>query len=150
NGIFRWRRKGRRVSHDRRIKSERFSLTLSHSLWWNVARPQFSEMEEPMSLSEVLLIDFDHEMANTRKTLERVPAEKPDWKPHAKSMPLGRLANHVAELPTWAIFTVERDSLDIAPPGAPEYQPPPPAATRQELLEKFDKNVVAARASLSG
>lgn len=102
-----------------------------------------------MALSETLLIDFDSEMANTRKTLERVPVEKPDWKPHAKSMPLGRLANHVAELPSWAIFTIEKDSLDIAPPGAPAYQPPPPAASRKELLEKFDKHVTAARAAIA-
>jgi len=102
-----------------------------------------------MPWSEILLLDFEQEMANTRKTLERVPVEKPDWKPHEKSMPLGRLANHVADLPSWVIFTIEKDSLDIAPPGAPPYQPPPPPASRQELLEKFDKNVTAARASIA-
>ncbi len=103
-----------------------------------------------MALSETLLVDFDQEMANTRKTLERVPVEKPDWKPHERSMPLGRLANHVADLPSWATFTIEKDSLDIAPPGAPPYQPPPPPTSRQELLEKFDKSVAAARAALAG
>jgi uncharacterized damage-inducible protein DinB len=103
-----------------------------------------------MALNEILLVDFDREMANTRKTLERVPVEKPDWKPHDKSMALGRLANHVADLPSWAIFTIEQDSLDIAPPGAPPYQPPPPPTSRQELVEKFDKNVTAARAAISG
>ena len=102
-----------------------------------------------MALNEILLVDFDQEMANTRKTLERVPVEKPHWKPHERSMPLGRLANHVADLPSWASFTIEKDSLDIAPPGAPPYQPPPPPASRQELLEKFDKNVAAARKALT-
>jgi len=103
-----------------------------------------------MALNETLLVDFDHEMANTRKTLERVPVEKPDWKPHERSMPLGRLANHVADLPSWAVFTIEKDSLDIAPPGAPPYQPPPPPTSRQELVERFDKHVAAARAAIAG
>jgi uncharacterized damage-inducible protein DinB len=103
-----------------------------------------------MALNEILLLDFDHEMTNTRKTLERVPVGKPDWKPHEKSMPLGRLANHVADLPSWVIFTIEKDSLDIAPPGAPPYQPPPPPTSRQELLERFDKHVTAARAAIAG
>lgn len=102
-----------------------------------------------MTLSEGLLPEFDQEMANTRKALERVPVEKPGWKPHEKSMTLGRLAQHVAELPSWAIFTLEKDHLDIAPPGGPRYQPPPPPATREELLDTFDKNVTAARAAIA-
>src|ERR1022692_1192793 len=51
-----------------------------------------------MPMSQALLPEFDHEMANTRKALERVPEEKFGWKPHEKSMTLGRLATHVAEL----------------------------------------------------
>jgi uncharacterized damage-inducible protein DinB len=59
-------------------------------------------------------------------------------------MTMGRLAIHVAELPAWAIFTIEKDSLDIAPVGAPAYQPPK-VNSRKELLELFDKNIAAAR-----
>jgi uncharacterized damage-inducible protein DinB len=103
-----------------------------------------------MTLSEMLLLDFDQEMANTRKTLERVPLDKPDWKPHEKSMALGRLAQHVAELPSWAVFTIGQDSLDIAPVGAPQYQPPPPASSREELLAMFDKSAADARAVIAG
>ncbi len=103
-----------------------------------------------MGLSEILLIDFDHEMAGARKTLERVPVDKPAWKPHEKSMNLGRLARHVADLPTWIAETIGKDSLDISPPGAPPYQPPPPAKSQAELLEIFDKSVAAARAALAG
>jgi hypothetical protein len=89
-------------------------------------------------------------MANTRKILERIPMEKPAWKPHPKSMTLGRLAQHLAELPSWASFNLENDSLDIiAPPGQPPYQPPRPPASRQELLEMFDKNVTTARAVIA-
>ena len=103
-----------------------------------------------MALNEGLLLDFDAEMAKTRTTLERVPVEKPDWKPHEKSMALGRLARHVAELPTWASMIVTTDSLDIAPPGAPPYQPPPPAASQEELLGLFEKSAAEARVAIAG
>ena len=102
-----------------------------------------------MGLSEAMLPEFDQEMANTRKTLERVPEGKLAWKPHEKSMTMSRLATHVAEIPSWAIFTIEKDSLDIAPPGAPPYQPQL-ANSRKELLEIFEKNILAARKAIAG
>src|SRR5260370_39570798 len=58
-------------------------------------------------------------MANTRKTLERVPDDKFAWKPHEKSMSLGGLATHLANIPSWTAQTFDRDELDIAPPGEP-------------------------------
>ena len=61
------------------------------------------------------LPEFDQEMANTRKLLERVPDGKADYKPHEKSMSLGRLAGHVAELPGWAKNTLETQLLDSSP-----------------------------------
>ena len=64
-----------------------------------------------MTLSEMLLPEFDEEMIPTRITLERVPADKFTWKPHEKSMTLVRLATHVAELPSWAIFSSNVISL---------------------------------------
>ncbi|HEY3132813.1 MAG TPA: DinB family protein [Acidobacteriota bacterium] len=102
-----------------------------------------------MKLSQLILPEYDHEMANTRKTLERVPQDKFGWKPHEKSMTLGRLAQHLAELPGWAIYTIEKDSLDIAPPGAPPYQPPK-VNSPEEVLQLFDKNVAAGRAAIAG
>jgi uncharacterized damage-inducible protein DinB len=102
-----------------------------------------------MPMSQVLLPEFDHEMANTRKALERVPDDKFGWKPHEKSMTLGRLATHVAELTGWIPTTLETESLDFAPPGAPPFQPKI-AASRAELLATFDKNVAAARAAIGG
>jgi uncharacterized damage-inducible protein DinB len=101
-----------------------------------------------MSLGEALLPEFDQEMANTRRTLERVPENKFDWKPHQKSMTMGRLATHLAELPGWAVATVEQDSLDLAPPGGSAFQPPT-AKTHKELLALFDTNVDAARTAIS-
>ena len=52
-----------------------------------------------MAIADALVPEFDHEMTTTRKLLERVPEEKFEWKPHAKSMSLGQLAQHVATLP---------------------------------------------------
>jgi len=102
-----------------------------------------------MALSEALLPEFDHEMANTRKTLERVPEDKFGWKPHEKSSPMGNLANHVANLPTWAVITVNQDSIDIAPVGE-EPQRGPEAKTTDGLLQNFDSAVAAARAAIAG
>lgn len=101
-----------------------------------------------MGLSETILPEFDHEMANTRKTLERVPDEKLDWQPHEKSMAMGGLATHLSNLPTWAIYTISQDSLDLAPDGVP-LPPMQPVKSRSELLEVFDSNVAKARAAIS-
>jgi len=102
-----------------------------------------------MSLSEALLPEFDHEMANTRRTLERVPEDKFSWKPHEKSWAMGGLATHLANIPSWSVFTIEQDSLDVAPPGAPPARIPP-ANSPQEVLEVFDRNVASARAAIAG
>ena len=88
-------------------------------------------------------------MANTRKTLERIPEDKFGWKPHEKSMTLGRLSGHIAELPGWVAFTINQDSLDIAPVGAPPQQGVT-AKSRQEALDMFDAKVAEARAAIAG
>ncbi len=98
-----------------------------------------------MTISEMMLPEFDQEMANTRKLLERVPEDKLAWKPHEKSMALGRLASHVAELPGWAVNTIRQDSLNITPDFKPTV-----ASSRKELLEIFDKNAVEARQAIAG
>jgi len=102
-----------------------------------------------MAIRDALLPEFDQEMANTRKTLERVPNDKFGWRPHEKSGTMGWLAGHVANLPSWASFTMGQDELDLAPGGKPVQPPPPPANTGQ-LLEMFDKNAAAARAAIAG
>ena len=88
-------------------------------------------------------------MANTRKTLERIPDDKLGWKPHEKSMTLGRLSGHIAELPGWAASTINQDSIDIAPVGAPPQQGAT-AKSRQEALDMFDAKVADARAAIAG
>jgi hypothetical protein len=72
-----------------------------------------------MALSEALLLEFDQEMANTWRTLERVPGDKFDWKPHPKSWNLGELATFLAILPGWGATTIAQDSLDLLGPAPP-------------------------------
>jgi len=96
-----------------------------------------------MPISELLLREFDMEMPNTRKTLERVPAAKWDWKPHPKSGTLGWLAGHVATLPNFTITTLQTPEFEIA--GANFAQPKNPS----ELLEQFDSLSKQARAALA-
>jgi len=102
-----------------------------------------------MSISASLLPEFDQEMANTRKALERVPDEKLDWKPHEKSMSMGGLATHLANLPIWTVFTINQDSLDLEPPGGGSSRVEE-KRSRREILEDFDKNVTAARDAVAG
>lgn len=100
-----------------------------------------------MSMRQALLPEFDHEMATTRRVLERVPDDRLSWQPHPRSMTMGRLASHVAELPGWANSILEDDEFDFAPPEGPA----PKAAnlpSRQEILDLFDANVAKTRARL--
>lgn len=101
-----------------------------------------------MSISASLLPEFDQELANTRKVLARCPDDKFNYKPHPKSFDMGSLATHIANMLGWAVDTLKKDSFDVAPVGAPPYKEEP-LKSQAELLEKFDKNVAAARAALA-
>jgi len=101
-----------------------------------------------MAAKEALLMEFDQEMANTRRSLERIPDDKFDWRPHAKSATLRQLALHLAMFPNWTTETFKTDALDIAPPGAPPYKPPK-ADSRKEILAIFDQDLSAARAAVA-
>lgn len=102
-----------------------------------------------MAIREALLPEYDHEMATTRKTLERVPEGKTDWAPHARSMKMGRLAGHLAELPGLVPRVIGMEALDFRPPGAPPREPTV-MTSRQQILGVFDKNVAEARAAIAG
>jgi uncharacterized damage-inducible protein DinB len=93
---------------------------------------------------DMWLPEFDYEMANTRKTLERVPEEKWDFKPHAKSFAMKQLVFHLMSIPQWVKSIIQDDALDIQPAGAPPYQLPT-AASPREALEKFDAWVKEGR-----
>src|SRR6185503_8365496 len=98
-----------------------------------------------MLLVDHLLPEFDHEMATTRKLLERVPEDRLSWKPHAKSFSLGQLAQHVANIPSWGQMTLEQSEFDLAanPPMAP-------LESRAAILELFEEKKAATRRALLG
>ena len=89
-------------------------------------------------LKKLALGDLDFELANTRRMLERVPDEHFDWKPHEKSMSLGDLASHLANLLYWNMQILQADGLDFAAQG-----PSPRDASRADLLQRFDEQKTA-------
>jgi uncharacterized damage-inducible protein DinB len=100
-----------------------------------------------MSISASLLPEFDQEMANLRKTLERIPDTKFDYKPHPRSNTMSWMANHLANLPSWTVFTMAQDSFDVMPSGDQPYREPAGKNTA-EVLAILDKNLGLARKAL--
>jgi uncharacterized damage-inducible protein DinB len=99
-----------------------------------------------MKLTQFFLEQLDREAPRTRHAIENVPKGKDDWKPHAKSMPLLRLAGLVASMPSWISLIINKDELDLNPPaGQGQYHQP----SVGELAQALDKAVVDGRASLS-
>ena len=102
-----------------------------------------------MALIDGMLQELEQEAQTTKRVLERVPQAHLAWKPHEKSMSMGRLAGHVAELPGWAIQTVRVEVLDLTPEGGPPMQAYSVRSVT-EMLETFDKNVSEGRAAIAG
>lgn len=98
-----------------------------------------------MTISEVFLPEFDLEMQKTRTMLERVPEGKGEYKPHEKSMPLARLAGHVAQLPSHAVAIAAGPELDLATSG----HKPLLMESRKQLLADFEKNAQEARKAVA-
>lgn len=94
----------------------------------------------------MMLPEFDHEFAETRKTLERVPDDRFDWKPHEKSFSLRDLATHLSNIPEWLPITLDTEELDFT---ASSFEPFVPKSTA-EILDRFDGAVEAARKALAG
>ncbi len=99
-----------------------------------------------MTIAELLLPEFDQEMASTRKVLERVPDERFGWKPHDKSFSMGHLASHVANLTSWTVDTMTKTEVDLASLSPEEMNRA--AKNRAELLSWFDANAAKARAAM--
>ncbi len=98
-----------------------------------------------MKLTQLFLDELDREAARTRRALEKVPLGRDDWKPHPKSMPLGRLAGLVASMPSWVTLIVGQDELDLTPPqGSGQYRQP----STDTLVQSHDALVAKARESL--
>lgn len=102
-----------------------------------------------MPMANVLLAEWDHEMRTTRALLERIPADRGEWKPHRKSMALGQLAMHIANLPHWAEMTIRQEEYDLDPPAG-ESRRAPDFTTTEALLEFFDRTRAAAREAIAG
>lgn len=98
-----------------------------------------------MAIKEALLAEFDHEMATTRKLLDRVPDAQFGWKPHEKSMSVGGLATHLANIPHWSAQILKTSSFNLAdaPPNIDEKR------SRAEVLRHFDESTAAARAAMN-
>ena len=101
-----------------------------------------------MSISDLLVPEYDREVAITREVLSRVPDDRAEWKPHAKAFPMAHLAQLVARIPAWIAMMFDRDEMDIAPKGGsstPGYS----IEKTSTLLAEFDKNAAAGRARCS-
>ena len=100
-----------------------------------------------MPMNQAFLAEWDQEMGSTRKTLERVPDAKWDWKPHTKSGTMGWLVNHLINFPGWAGDMFTSESFDFAPGGKQiEF---PSAHNTKEALAIFDKGVASGRTGLA-
>ena len=102
-----------------------------------------------MKMTELFQAQLEAEVRRTRRALERVPEGQDDWKPHDKSMPLGRLAMLVARMPSWLPLIIDRDELDIRPASGSNIDNRP-LRTRGELLQALDEGLAAARSALAG
>jgi uncharacterized damage-inducible protein DinB len=98
-----------------------------------------------MKIADVLLEDFDMEMAMTRRILAAIPDDRPDFKPHEKSMAFGRLAAHVANLPQFGTSILTTPSMD----GLTAKWPNLAFTSTAQLLADFDANATEARAALA-
>jgi uncharacterized damage-inducible protein DinB len=95
-----------------------------------------------MTISETLLPEFDEEMATTRRVLERVPDDRPDWKPHPKSFSIAHLAQLICGMPGWIGQTLTSTELDLAAGSGYSNQ------STRVLLEAFDENVRSSREAI--
>lgn len=96
-----------------------------------------------MSIARTLLPEFDNEMRNTRRALERIRPESLDFRPHEKSWTLGELATHIARLPTWTVSTLETDEFEMA--GTERGKA---IESTDGIVAELDRNVAEARRAL--
>jgi len=99
-----------------------------------------------MTIAEILLLDYDNEIANTRLTLERVPEDQPEWAPHEKSMKLGKLAMHCATIPMFGYYILEDDAMDMADSKRPHV--PLTFTTRADALAALADSSTKCRTAL--
>ncbi len=98
-----------------------------------------------MEILKLLQKEFESEVNNTRKMLQRVPDDQFSWKPHDKSMSMLQLTTHLAELPGWITMALTSDEMDFAKGG----YTPTPINNHAELMSLFEKSVESGRKSLA-
>lgn len=103
-----------------------------------------------MKLTELFIAEIDREAPLTRRVLEVVPEGRAEWKPHAKSMPLGYLSSLVAMMPSWLSMEIEQDEFDLNPPGGAPSKFAQKLETRAELVKTMDEGFAGARKALQG
>ena len=101
-----------------------------------------------MKLTELFRNQLDAEAGRTRRALERTPEGREDWKPHEKSMALGRLSMLVARMPSWVAMVINKDELDLNPPGGSNFSQRP-LRNSAELVRALDEGVIEARNALA-
>lgn len=98
-----------------------------------------------MTIAEILLLDFDSEISGTRRTLERIPEKDPQWKPHEKSMAVGRLALHTARLPQLCVRILTTSERDMNKEKMPDFV----FESTEHLLSELDRTAADARLHLA-
>ena len=100
-----------------------------------------------MKLTELFIAELDREAPRTRRALEQVPLGRDDWKPHEKSMPLGRLAGLVASMPSWVPMIIGQEELELNPPGGGgQYRQP----STDQLVQVHEEHIRKGREALAG
>jgi len=101
-----------------------------------------------MAIAESILPEFDQEAAATRRVLEQVPGDHLAWQPHEKSMTLGRLASHIAEIPDWGVMALQHDSVDVEPADG-EQRTAANYGSTEEIVAAFDESTATAREAIA-
>jgi uncharacterized damage-inducible protein DinB len=99
-----------------------------------------------MTMTDALVIEFEHEVETTRRLLERLPDDKLDWRPHEKSFTSRHLASHIVDCMRWTGSIVKSDELDMNPATYQPFQ----AASVDDLLQAFDDQAAYCKQALAG
>jgi len=100
-----------------------------------------------MTIAEILLLDYDQEVSNTRRTLERIPEDKPDWAPHTKSFKMGKLSMHCATIPLFGSYILEDDGMDMA--NSKREHADLTFTTTAAAVAALDENAAKCRAAIA-
>ena len=98
-----------------------------------------------MPITEALIAEMDQEADATRRMLERVPGDQFDWRPHQKSMSLGQLALHLAEMPAVVAGLLLEDAVPV-----PEFGEFPSPSSKEQILQVLDESLERVREILGG